>query len=69
MAGIGADLALVGGLTLYTFQTKHDFSGLGPYLFGGLCALIFTGLIGAFFPFSANMELVSRFLTTYDVLC
>jgi hypothetical protein len=51
-------LGIFAGLTLYTFQSKHDFSGLGPYLFGGLCALLMTGLIGAFFPFSANFELV-----------
>jgi FtsH-binding integral membrane protein len=51
-------LGIFGALTLYTLQSKHDFSGLGPYLFGGLIALLTTGLVGAFFPFSANFELV-----------
>ncbi|KAK7040104.1 hypothetical protein VNI00_009909 [Paramarasmius palmivorus] len=27
------------GLTLFTFQSKYDFDGLGPWLFGGLIAL------------------------------
>ena len=27
------------GLTLFTLQSKYDFSGMGPYLFGGLLVL------------------------------
>ncbi len=27
------------GLTLFTYQSKYDFSGLGPWLFGALIAL------------------------------
>ncbi|KAG5342663.1 hypothetical protein C0989_010631 [Termitomyces sp. Mn162] len=27
------------GLTLFTLQSKYDFSGMGPFLFGGLIAL------------------------------
>lgn len=27
------------GLTLFTFQSKYDFDGLGPFLFAGLIAL------------------------------
>jgi len=46
------------GLTLFTFQSKMDFSGMGPFLFGGLIALIATGLVGAFIPFSKTIDLV-----------
>ncbi|KIY72649.1 UPF0005-domain-containing protein [Cylindrobasidium torrendii FP15055 ss-10] len=46
------------GLTLFTFQSRWDFEGLGPFLFGGLVALLMTGLIGVFFPFSQTMDLV-----------
>jgi len=46
------------GLTLFTFQSKYDFSGLGPWLFGGLIALVMTGLVGIFIPFSRTMDLV-----------
>ncbi|ETW80690.1 hypothetical protein HETIRDRAFT_410024 [Heterobasidion irregulare TC 32-1] len=46
------------GLTLFTLQSKYDFSGLGPWLFGGLIALLMTGLVGVFLPFSRTMDLV-----------
>ncbi|KAJ3555011.1 hypothetical protein NM688_g2807 [Phlebia brevispora] len=46
------------GLTLFTFQSKYDFSGMGPWLFGGLIALLMTGLVGIFIPFSRTTDLV-----------
>ncbi|EPQ57002.1 UPF0005-domain-containing protein [Gloeophyllum trabeum ATCC 11539] len=46
------------GLTLFTLQSKYDFSGLGPWLFGGLIALLMTGLVGIFIPFSRTMDIV-----------
>jgi len=46
------------GLTLFTFQSKYDFSGMGPWLFGGLIALLTTGLVGIFVPFGRTMDLV-----------
>jgi hypothetical protein len=46
------------GLTLFTFQSKYDFSGLGPWLFGGLIALMMTGVVGIFIPFGKTMDLI-----------
>ncbi|KAH9994031.1 UPF0005-domain-containing protein [Russula vinacea] len=50
------------GLTLFTLQSKasllYDFSGMGPWLFGGLVALIMTGLVGMFIPFSSTLNLI-----------
>ncbi|KDQ21850.1 hypothetical protein BOTBODRAFT_123747 [Botryobasidium botryosum FD-172 SS1] len=55
------------GLTLFTLQSKarlrsirafYDFSGMGPYLFGGLIALLATGLVGIFVPFGQTMDLI-----------
>ncbi|KIK79131.1 hypothetical protein PAXRUDRAFT_834250 [Paxillus rubicundulus Ve08.2h10] len=46
------------GLTLFTLQSKYDFSGLGPWLFGALVALVMTGLVGVFIPFSQTMDLI-----------
>jgi protein lifeguard len=43
-------LGLFLGLTLFTFQSKWDFSGMGPFLFGGLWALILSGFVMLFFP-------------------
>ncbi|GES76987.1 N-methyl-D-aspartate receptor glutamate-binding subunit [Rhizophagus clarus] len=39
------------GLTLFTFQSKYDFSGMGPYLFGFLWVVVIAGFVGIFFPF------------------
>jgi len=36
---------IVIGLTMYTFQTKRDFSAMGAGLFAFLCALIAGGII------------------------
>jgi hypothetical protein len=46
------------GLTLFTLQSKYDFSGMGPWLFGGLLALCMTGLVGVFVPFNSTMSLI-----------
>jgi FtsH-binding integral membrane protein len=46
------------GLTLFTFQSKYDFEGMGPFLFGSLIALCMTGLVGIFIPFSRTMDLI-----------
>jgi len=43
-------LGLFAGLTLFTMQSKWDFSGMGPFLFGGLWALILAGFVMLFFP-------------------
>jgi len=51
-------LAIFGGLTLFTFQSKYDFSGMAPFLFAGLIGLIVTGFIGIFFPFSKTIDLI-----------
>lgn len=40
------------GLTLFTFQSKYDFSSMGGYLFGGLLVLLGTSVVGIFLPFS-----------------
>jgi hypothetical protein len=46
------------GLTVFTFQSKYDFSGMGPWLFGGLIALCMTGIVGIFIPFSRTLDLL-----------
>ncbi|EMD37324.1 hypothetical protein CERSUDRAFT_65023 [Gelatoporia subvermispora B] len=46
------------GLTLFTFQSKYDFSGFGPWLFGGLIAIMMTGFVAMFLPFNRTFDLV-----------
>ncbi|CAG8515712.1 2472_t:CDS:2 [Scutellospora calospora] len=45
-------------LSLFTAQSKYDFSGMGPFLFAGLWVVIIAGVIGIFFPFSGAVDLV-----------
>jgi len=47
---------IVVGLTIYTFQTKRDFSAIGAGLYSFLCVLIAGGLIQVFVR-SPMMEL------------
>lgn len=46
------------GLTLYTFQSKRDFSGMAPWLFGGLLFLVGGGLVQLFVPFSHTVDML-----------
>ncbi|KAG8214112.1 UPF0005-domain-containing protein [Butyriboletus roseoflavus] len=46
------------GLTLFTLQSKYDFSGLGPWLFGGLVAFMMVGLVNLFIPFGQTMDII-----------
>ncbi|KAG1443097.1 hypothetical protein G6F46_012870 [Rhizopus delemar] len=45
------------GLTLFTLQSKWDFSGLGPFLYAGIWILLIVGIVQMFFPFSKGFEL------------
>ncbi|XP_017783240.1 PREDICTED: protein lifeguard 4-like [Nicrophorus vespilloides] len=49
--------AVLAGLTLYTFQTKHDFSSMHSVLIAGLCILIVGGFIQIFVQ-SSMIELL-----------
>ncbi|PLW42623.1 hypothetical protein PCANC_11764 [Puccinia coronata f. sp. avenae] len=46
------------GLTLYTLQSKRDFSGMGPYLGTALMVMIFSSFLTIFFPLSQTMDAV-----------
>ncbi len=43
-------------LSLYTLQSKYDFSGLAPFLYAGLWILILSGFIHIFIPFSKGTD-------------
>ncbi|KAI9591427.1 inhibitor of apoptosis-promoting Bax1-domain-containing protein [Syncephalis fuscata] len=44
------------GLTLFTMQTKYDFSGMGPFLAASVWGIVIASLIQIFFPFSRWLE-------------
>ncbi|KAJ3285568.1 hypothetical protein HDU76_008118 [Blyttiomyces sp. JEL0837] len=51
------------GLTMFTLQSKRDFSGMGPFLFGALWIVIFAGFIQLFLPFNKFTDLVMAVIT------
>ncbi|CAH0557260.1 unnamed protein product [Brassicogethes aeneus] len=53
-------LVVLGGLTAYTFQTKHDFSAMHSGLFAGLCILIVGGFMQVFLQ-SSIFEIILSF--------
>ncbi|KAI9319854.1 inhibitor of apoptosis-promoting Bax1-domain-containing protein [Dichotomocladium elegans] len=44
------------GLTLFTLQSKWDFSGMGPFLFAGVSILLVLSLVQIFIPFSDGLN-------------
>ncbi|KAJ3191604.1 Transmembrane BAX inhibitor motif-containing protein 4 [Irineochytrium annulatum] len=46
------------GLTLFTAQSKIDFSGMGPFLFGALWIVIIGSFLQMFLPFSKITDLI-----------
>ena len=51
-------LFVFAGLTLFTFQSNYDFSGMGSWLFSGLLLLVGAGFVQIFIPFSRTLDLV-----------
>ncbi|ORY31593.1 inhibitor of apoptosis-promoting Bax1-domain-containing protein [Naematelia encephala] len=49
-------LGVFTGLTLFTFQTKFDFSSFGPFLFAGIMGLLTASLVQIFLPFNQNVD-------------
>ncbi|ORY55725.1 inhibitor of apoptosis-promoting Bax1-domain-containing protein [Leucosporidium creatinivorum] len=49
---------LFAGLTLFTLQSKWDFDGMAPYLFGALLVFFFTGIVGLFIPYSKTTDMI-----------
>jgi len=45
-------------LTLFACQTKYDFTGLAPWLFGLLSGAIVFGFVSMFFPSNGTVELI-----------
>lgn len=49
-------LAVSGGLVMYTFQSKRDFSSWGAGLYVALLILVLGGFMRFFFPYSDTLE-------------
>lgn len=51
-------LGIFVALTLFSCQTKFDFTNWMPYLFGALWFMILFGFVAVFIPFNSTIELV-----------
>ena len=51
-------LGIFFALTLFACQTKYDFTGWMPWLFGLLIGVIVFGMVSMFFPTNSTVELV-----------
>jgi len=54
LMAMGITAALCLGLTLFSFQTKIDFTGLGPYLFIACWCLFIFGIMAIIFSSTGN---------------
>jgi protein lifeguard len=63
MQAVIITFALFVGLSLFTIQSKWDFSGMGPFLFGSLWILIIVGFIQLFLPFNQMFDLAVAAIT------
>lgn len=59
LVAVGITCAICVGLTLFSFQTKWDFTMMGGFLFVALLVLFIFGFIVAFFPGSAASSVYS----------
>jgi len=76
LMAIGITAALCLGLTLFSFQTKIDFTGLGIYLFAACWILFLFGILAIVFfansypwihtVYSALMAILFSFFLIYD---
>lgn len=48
LVSLGITTAIFGGIALYSYKSKRDFSFLGSTLFSGLTALILISIVGLF---------------------
>lgn len=70
---VGVTTLVCLALTIFSFQTKYDFTGMGIYLFVALVVFFFFGLLMMFFPskgvqlaYSCIGALLFSFYLVYD---
>ncbi|RIB21356.1 inhibitor of apoptosis-promoting Bax1-domain-containing protein [Gigaspora rosea] len=51
------------GLTLFTMQSKYDFSGMFSFLYIGLWVVVIAGIVSIFIPFSTGFDLAIAVFT------
>ncbi|PLS19129.1 hypothetical protein CVD28_01605 [Bacillus sp. M6-12] len=76
LLGLGVTTVIFGGLALYAYKTKEDFSNMGAFLFVSLLALILLSIAGFFIQATlfhivlsiAGVVIFSGYIL-YDISC
>lgn len=68
LMAMGITAALCLGLTLFSFQTKIDFTGLGPYLFIACWCLFIFGIMAVIFASTGNRVLYTVYSSLMALL-
>jgi len=68
LMAMGITAALCLGLTLFSFQTKIDFTGLGPYLFIACWCLFIFGIMAIIFSSTGNNVLYTVYSSLMALL-
>jgi len=68
LMAMGITAALCLGLTLFSFQTKIDFTGLGPYLFIACWCLFIFGIMAVIFSSTGNNVLYTVYSSLMALL-
>ncbi|KAJ1725848.1 hypothetical protein LPJ53_000109 [Coemansia erecta] len=63
LQAIAITLGLFVVLTLFTVQSRYDFSSMGPLLFFALWAVVLVGFVQIFLPFNRTFDLIVAALT------
>ncbi|KAJ2702943.1 hypothetical protein H4R19_005331 [Coemansia spiralis] len=63
LQALAITLGLFVVLTLFTLQSRYDFSRMGPILFFALWAVLLVGLVQIFLPFNRTFDLVVAVIT------
>ncbi|KAJ1885941.1 hypothetical protein LPJ66_009875 [Kickxella alabastrina] len=58
LQALAITLGLFAVLTLFTLQSRYDFSSMGPILFFALCAVVLVGFVQIFLPFNRTFDLI-----------
>lgn len=67
LACLGITVLIFGGLTVYAWTTKTDFTGLGPYLYGALISMIMFSFCMSIMRFCFGFDLTYAEMA-YDIL-
>ncbi|KAJ1762112.1 hypothetical protein LPJ77_001638 [Coemansia sp. RSA 2523] len=63
LQALAITLGLFVVLTLFTMQSRYDFSRMGPALFFMLCAVVLVGFVQIFLPFNRTFDLIMAVIT------